>query len=169
MIELIILKLLCYRSRMRMAIVRPNLAFLVTRSEYFLTIIFVMINVGHYGVFPRGERPIAVHMVSFDEGIPARIQYIWTWYTFIHFLSYYLGFSREFLHSFCYLLTQSHKLRSPWRKQLLNVWTRPREGTFDWLILICTRDGTLLRISQPIWSLKCWNLWVSLWGTEDRL
>lgn len=63
---------------------RPNLAFLVTLSEYFLTslltstIIFVMINVGHYGVFPRGERPIGVHMVSFDEGIPARIQYIWT-------------------------------------------------------------------------------------------
>lgn len=56
-----------------MAIVRPNLAFLVTLSEYFLTslltstIIFVMINVGHYGVFPRGERPIGVHMVSFDE------------------------------------------------------------------------------------------------------
>ena len=116
MIELIILKLLCYRSRMRMAILRPNLAFLVTRSEYFLTIIFVTINVVHYSVFPRGERPIAVHMVSFDEGIPARIQYIWTSYTFIHFLSYYLGFSRECLHSFCYLLTQSHKLRSPWRK-----------------------------------------------------
>ena len=79
-----------------------------------------MINVGHYGVFSRGERPIAVHMVSFDEGIPARIQYIWTSYMFINFLLYYLSFQEsqgeDCLHSLCYLLTQSHELRSPWRK-----------------------------------------------------
>ena len=110
-----------------MAIVRPNLAFLVTLSEYFLTslltstIIFVMINVGHYGVFPRGERPIEVHMVSFDEGIPARIQYIWTLIHVHYFFCYTVYVFQESqgedcLHSLCYLLTQSHKLRSPWRK-----------------------------------------------------
>ena len=53
--------LLCYRSRLRMAIARPNLGFLVKYSFRVFFDFFVncnydlcMIKVGHYGVFPSG-------------------------------------------------------------------------------------------------------------------